>query len=1169
MIRFGHIVHIVFVIISFLCSCYGSAAQPHARPTILTDSKIISGAGPATLYPTRVDSTGISGASAPWVLWHWVQASVSREGITADLEAMKEAGIGGAYLMSIKGPADPPLMDPPVEQLSDVWWDMVRFAFSEADRLGLKLGMHASDGFAVAGGPWITAELSMQKVVWTETQVESNQDMVLPRPAAMEGYYKDIAVLAFPALEGSNLSTHSVVPKVTTSKAGEDAQFLVRNDNTENFRSNDPCWIQYSFDKPFTCRSITIRTNGNNYQAHRLIIEVSDDGNTFRSLGRLQPPRHGWQDTDAPVTHAIIPTTARFFRFRYDKSGSEPGAEDLDAAKWKASLKVCGITLSSAPRLHQYEGKTGAVWRISERTTSAQLPDDVCIPKDRIVDVTRYLDINGRLTWKAPPGKWTILRIGHTSTGHTNYTGGAGKGLECDKFNPEAVKIQFDHWFGEAVQRVGPALASRVLKVFFVDSWECGSQNWSPVFREEFKKRRGYDLLTYLPAMAGIPVENAAVSERFLYDVRQTIAELVHDNFYGTLQDLAHRTGCSVAAENVSPTMTSDGMLHFNAVDVPMGEFWLRSPTHDKPNDMLDAISGAHIYGKPVIQAEAFTQLRMAWDEHPAMLKTLADRNFALGINRFVYHVFAHNPWPERKPGMTLDGVGLYFQRNQTWWKPGRAWVAYTQRCQEILQRGVPVVDLAVFTGEEIPRRAVLPDRLVSTLPGIFGKEVVNSEARRLANHGEPLREEPDGVRHAANIADPRDWIDPLHGYAFDSFNKDALLRLAKVRNGRIELPGRASYAMLVIPGSRAMNPQGNLMSPEVASRLVQLVKEGATILISETPDHAPGLESFPQADTIVRQMSHELCGGIFEKKGNVAIKQLGKGRVIRGPYHEASFQPIGLDRDVMIHEASGNHAPAIAWTHRRTEAEDIYFIANQKNVTRTIDVSLRGSGRVPVFYDPLSNETWQANEWKVEGGRTVVSIKLDPNASLFVMLKTLAAAEENDGRGTNWVEPEVIQSITGTWKVMFNPEHGGPKDPVSFDALTDWSKHTQFGIRHYSGTAQYSTTFRWKVKKNAHSRAWLDLGHVANIADVYVNGISCGVAWTPPYRVEITKALKRGENDLVIEVTNTWANRLIGDHTLPEDERVTRTTAPYRLEGKPLLEAGLMGPVRVVGDSM
>jgi len=228
-------------------------------------------------------------------------------------------------------------------------------------------------------------------------------------------------------------------PIVTTSKTGVNAQFLAGNtgippsgryvNSQQSFRSDEPCWIQYAFDKPFTCRTIIIHA-ANNYQAQRLLIQASDDGRNFRTITRLVPPRHGWQDTDADVTHTIAAVTARYFRFVYDKTGSEPGAEDLDAAKWKPTLKLSGIELLTAPRIYQYEGKTGEVWRISKRITAAQLPASLCVPLTQLIDISAYVHPGGRLVWKPPQGQWTILRMGHTSTGHTNATGGGGKGLE-------------------------------------------------------------------------------------------------------------------------------------------------------------------------------------------------------------------------------------------------------------------------------------------------------------------------------------------------------------------------------------------------------------------------------------------------------------------------------------------------------------------------------------------------------------------------------------------------------------------------------------------------------------------------------------------------------------------------------------------------------------------
>lgn len=1086
-------------------------------------------------------------AAKPWVFWYWIQGAVSREGITKDLEAMRDAGIGGAYLMSIKGPANPPLMNPPVNQLTPEWWAMVKFAMQEAQRLGLQIAMHDSDGFAVAGGPWITPDLSMQRITWSKTFITGGKHYndTLARPKTNAGYYREVAVYAYPVSSGDTLSTETIKPVITTNKTGAEVSFLTTKGNKKSFSADSTCWIQYAFAQPFTARSVTIRTNGNNYQAQRLIIQTSDDGVTFKQATQLEPARAGWQDGDEPNTYAIVPVTAKYFRFVYDKKGTEPGAEDLESAKWKPNLRIQGIDLSGAARINQFEGKSGEVWRVADRTTAKEVPDALCIPKDKLINLSRYVDATGRLNWDAPAGKWIVIRMGSTSTGHMNETGGAGKGLECDKFNPEAVKLQFDRWYGEAVRQAGPELAAQVLKMFHVDSWECGSQNWSPVFAAEFAKRRGYDLLPYLPVMAGIPIESAQTSEKVLSDVRQTIAELLADNFYGTMAKLAHEKGAVFSAEATAPTMVGDGMLHFREADIPMGEFWLRSPTHDKPNDMLDAISGGHIYGKNLIQAEAFTEVRMAWDDSPADLKALGDRNMALGINRFVLHVFSHNPWPDRKPGMTLDGVGLYFQPNQTWWKQGFEWIRYLQRCQAMLQMGKPVVDVAVFTGEETPRRAILPDRLVNTLPGIFGEDVVNSEAKRLENEGQPMHVIPDGVTSSANMAEPQKWIDPLRGYAYDSFNRDALLRLATVRDGRIVLPGGASYGLLVLPGDTKMNPNGGeYMSPEVSQRLKQLINDGANVLITEDPKTAPGLVS-----------------PLLKVSGLMDVQ--GKGKVLKGTYQAETFDHIGLPRDVIATDSTGKHALDIAWTHRTDPEFDIYFFSNQQDKQRVISLSLRVDNKIPEMWDPMTGETYQCSEYTCENGRTNFSLRLEPNGSFFIVLRK--PVNTMSRKGKNWSDFKVVRSVDGVWQVNFDPKSGGPDGPVVFTTLTDWSKNEIPGIKYYSGTADYMQIIKWNNNLTGHRQIWMDLGNVANTATVTINGVYCGTVWTPPYRLDVTKIMKTGYNKVHVEVSNTWANRLIGDHALPENKRLTWTTAPYRLDNKPLLPAGLLGPVKII----
>lgn len=1039
----------------------------------------------------------------PWCFWYWMFGAVSKAGIKADLEAMHQIGLGGTYLMPIKSAEQWPDYPNPVAQLTPEWWEMVRYSMQVADSLGLKLGMHICDGFALAGGPWITPKESMQKVVWSDTIVNGGKlNIVLPQPESYKGYYEDIALYAIPYSVNDNDEKPVITMSkgMTTTKDG--TGFAASSKDFYSLAPKDGgFWIQYEYKQPFTCRNVEVVLSGNNYQAHRLKVMASEDGVNFRFVKQFVPARQGWQNTDENSTHVIPATTARYFRFYWTPEGTEPGCEDMDAAKWKPNLKIKALVLGNEPKISQWEGKAGLVWRLAARTTDTEVPQTDCIKKEEILNLTASMK-NGVLTARLPKGTWKLLRMGHTSTGHINATGGAGKGLECDKFNAVAVKKQFDHWFGKAFSETDPTLARRVLKYMHVDSWECGSQNWSDNFPVEFRVRRGYDLMPYLPLLTGMPIESAEFSESVLHDVRTTIAELVVDVFYKVLAEQAKAYDCEFSAECVAPTMVSDGLLHYQAVDRPMGEFWLRSPTHDKPNDMLDAISGAHIYGKRIIQAEGFTQIRGVWDEHPGMLKTLLDRNFALGINKMFYHVYTHNPYVDRKPGMTLDGIGLFFQRDQTWWKQGRAFVDYTARCQTLLQYGVPVTDIAVFTGEEVPRRAVLPDRLVSSLPGIFGKERVESEKIRLANIKEPQRELPVGVHHSANMADPEKWVNPMRGYAYDSFNRDALLRLAEVKDGRMVLPGGATYKVLVLPLPRPMNPDNLPLSKEVQEKVDALRKAG------------------------------------------VIIPEL--------PYVADDFSTYGLERDVIVPED-------IAWTHRHGEEADIYFISNQQGKERNITASLRMNKGQPELWNPVTGEIVRASSWKRHDDRTLVDLTLSADESVFIVFSNNDKKTESSDKISNASRCDLKIK---EWQVTFPAIN----KTIVRSSLFDWSKEEDEAIRYYSGTAVYHAQFDWKKDKK-DARIYIGLGKLANIATIRVNGEDCGIVWTAPLRTEITKALKKGKNSIEIEVANTWANAIKGADRGKAPFKEIWTNGKYRMKEDMLLEAGLIGPLQIIEE--
>ena len=1036
----------------------------------------------------------------PWTFWYWMYGAVSKEGIKADLEAMKEIGLGGAYLMPIKS-VEGTNFPHPVSQLSPEWWQMVQYSMEQADRLGLKLGMHISDGFALAGGPWISPAQSMQKVVFSETISKGGNiaNLQLAQPETVQNYYEDIQILAIPILKSLSLGEGLRVRSdfvLTSNNPDDTVPFSIPD---KDFRSEKPCYIQYTFKKPFTLRSIEVTPAGNNIQSQRLTVLASNDGKNFNPIKKLVPPRQGWQNTGFNSTFSIPPTKAKYFRLDWTPEGSEPGSEELDAGKWKPTLKIKAIRLSSDVKINQWEGKSGLVWRIGEKTTSTEISENECIPTNKIINLTPYFK-EGKLNCKLPKGNWSILRMGHTSTGLTNATGGAGKGLECDKFSEKAVQMQFDNWFGAIFSKTDSLLAHRVMKFMHIDSWECGSQNWSNNFADEFKKRRGYDLMPYLPLFAGYSVENIEKSEKVLLDVRTTIGELVDDVFFKVMMKNARKYDCLVTAENVAPTMVSDGMLHFKDVDFPMGEFWFRSPTHDKLNDMLDAISAGHIYGKNIIPSESFTELRTNWDEHPAMIKSLLDRNLALGINKVFFHIFVHNPYMDKTPGMTLDGIGLYFQRDQTWWKQAKSFVDYVNRCQTMLQYGKPVADLAVFTGEEMPRRAWTPDKLVPYLPAVVGEKRVKSEQQRLANIGQPMEETPVGVSHSANIFKAEDWINPLNGYAYDCLNKDVLIRFAKIENKKLVLPSGMSYSSFLFPVKDA---KGNEISysDEVKQKVNELKNSGVKI-ISEPVS-------------------------IIDK----------------------NTPALGISPDVVVPEN-------IAWNHRKAEDCDIYFISNQEDKEKEFTAEFRCTSSNISQWNAVTGEIFEVKNYKKTDNGTQILLKLSPSEATFIVFGR-KPMHFDDFATSSVIKTDTIKT---NWQIYFQKN----QKQISTDKLIDWSKNEDIAIKYYSGTATYKTTFTWN-SKSGQNYLYLNLGKVANLATIRINGVDCGTVWTAPYEVNVSNVLKNGINSLEIDVTNTWANAINGaDKGTPPFQGIW-TNGKYRMKEDKLLEAGLLGPVTIV----
>ena len=1142
-------------------------------------------------------------SARPQAWWHWMNGNITKEGITADLEAMKGIGLGGATIVNV----DCGIPRGPVTFMSPEWREDFKFAVQEANRLGLELCVENCAGWSSSGGPWNTPEHAMQHVTTSELRVAgpANFDAALPQPPAKLGFYRDIAVLAFKA------------PSVEADRASDAARPAAK------------------------------------LKIKRAVYEAVDGGGSADVKAELVDLVRSGQYSIVAGNDELggdpAPLHVKRLRVEYTLDG-KPGTATVDE----------GATLTFPVNTGQMAAARSFVKTSADRTFVQPPPATASaaagtIPRDGVVDLTAKLPADGRLRWNVPPGEWVILRLGYTPTGANNHPAPKeGEGLECDKFSEAALDAHWAGFMQKILDDIGP-LAGRTLDCSLIDSYEVGGQDWTENFRTEFQKRRGYDPLEFLPTVTGRVVENPEVTERFLWDMRRTIADLFAENYYGHFAQLCRQHGLMSAVEPYTGPFES---LQCGApADVVMGEFW--SGSQGNPSVKL-AASIAHIYGKTIVGAESFTASPShgRWQNDPYSLKTLGDLMYCQGLNRYVFHRYAMQPWTNRWPGMTMGQWGFHFERTETWWEQGKPWIDYITRCQFLLQKGRAVADAAYFTGESAP-----------------------VEMR------------------AGNPALPA-------GYDYDAINADVLMNQTTVKNGRITLASGASYAVLILP------PGDADMTPQMLQRIGELVRAGATV-VGPRPKHSPSLADFPTCDARVKKLADELwdkCDGT-----NVLENADGKGRVVWGKSLAGVFAEQNMRPDFEFTGVAAN--TRLACAHRVAGEADIYFVSNQRRQFDSAECTFRVSGKVPELWHPDTGVIEPAPVWSAQDGRTTVRLDFDPAGSMFVIFRNTAdsadhivavsgsfAAESSanpkleiqhavytatDGAGgmdvtaklrelardgqlaivanndvlgrdpaLNHVkelrvdytldgkpghatvqEGETLtlpatasatqppqwemsiaaggspmvkawgngrvelhtaggkvlhadaadlpaqQKVTGAWNLNFPPNWGAPPS-VTLEQLISWTGHTNDGVRYFSGTATYEKEIEISADRlSAGRELWLDLGAVKNFAEVFLNGQDFGVLWKPPFRVNITAAAKPGVNNLVVKVTNLWPNRLIGDEQLPADcewdgkqlkawpqwlldgkpsptGRLTFTTWHHWTKDSPLLESGLLGPV-------
>jgi len=1100
-------------------------------------------------------------SAKPRVWWHWMNSNVTQEGITADLEWMQRVGIGGFTLFD-GTLGTPQFVNRKLVWMTPEWKAALRHTAAEADRLGLEMSMAASGGWSETGGPWVKPQQAMKKIVWTETRIQGRRLFkgVLPQPTAVNGlfqdiprqksegipvdatlpgarsgvaspppqlppYYCDARVIAYRIAE-REARFQGVRPRVTSSAAGVDLSPLLDRDLTRTISvplppDGKPAWIQFEFTEPLPVRSLTLAGKGGGQFGPSPIpvgnFEASQDGVHWTTLVVLPGPGHSLANFPV-ITYAFPEFAARLFRLQMTAPDQGPLAAIFHLPPPRA-IDLAEVEISSTPHVNRWQEKAafGNMFEYETVATPPVLETQAIRPQD-ILDLTAKMSPDGTLTWEVPPGEWVILRMGYSLTGQTNGPAvPEATGYEVDKLSREFVESYWQNYLGQVAEAVGPYFG-RSFRYFLMDSWEAGLENWTPNLIQEFQRRRGYDPTPYFPVITGQIVDSAEVSDRFLWDFRRTVADLLADNHYGASREYLERQHLGLYAEAMGagdPT-TGDGLQNKGRVTAPMGEFWVppagQVDRADHESDIREAASAAHIYGKSIAAAESFTtspELPL-WGQSPFILKPVADKAFSIGINQMFIHESAQQPFTdaEHKPGMTLGPVGQNYTRNITWAEQSKEWNSYLARCSFLLQQGQSVADLVYYYGEGVP----------VTVP--FWKQL-----------------QPP----------------PPEGYSYDWLNTEILLK-ASVRDGRIFLPGGMSYALLVLP-----DDVDRLTLP-VLHKLRDLVADGAFV-VAPRPNGSPSLTGYPASDAELRVVANDLWGPIDGKSVNEHA--YGNGKVYWGkPLSEVLVE---LKRQADFEHNRPYVDSKLVWHHRHTSDAEIYFVANQRERTEDVLTSFRVDGKEAELWHPDTGVIEPA-EYRIAAGRIDVPIHLDPYGSVFVVFRTPASAV---ARALPHVALRILSSLEGPWQLDFPPQAGAPREVV-LDKLMSWTASAEEGVRYFSGTATYTKEINapkgWFYPA---ARILLDLGNVKEIAEISINGQPFGVLWKPPYRADVTDALKPGPNQVEIKVTNLWPNRIIGDLQANAKKTYTFTDVRAYRADSPLLESGLLGPVSVLAEHL
>lgn len=1116
----------------------------------------------------------------PQVWWHWMDGNVSKEGIRKDIEWMKRNGIGGFHQFDAGGVNMPRAAKVKLPYLSDGWKDAFRFALNLADSLDMDVTIASAPGWSSTGGTWVKPEDAIKKLEWRSIDTRGGKISVqLPDLYNVVGPYQDY---------------HTDNDRIKIEPYGKDLYVLaVRLPYSDKSMkalgaqvSKSESTISVEFRKPQTIKSLTLKTMAMGDRPRtgkpecRNILECSDDGLKWRKVCDIEP-------TVLPyLTVNVPPTCAQFFRVKGEKLES---LELFTVMKINHSQELGGFGI-----IHDF-------WKCHTPYSKD------AIRTSDIIDLTGKMTADGKLECSLPAGRWRIYRFGWSITGKINHPASPeATGLEVDKLDPDAWMRYFRTYLDLYKDAADGMLGEKGIRYLLVDSYEAGAYTWTPKLAKEFKARRGYDLLPWLPVLAGEIIGSSQMSERFLWDWRRTLGELFCEN-YDRINEIVNEydlAGRYTESHEASRAYTGDGMDPKIKATIPMAAFWMENtPTGSAvPSaicDIRESASVSHIYGQRLVAAESFSvngDEGRAYTYCPENMKYIADVGLSAGVNRFVIHESASQPNDQYLPGLQLFRYGQWLHRNETWGE--YAWVLtdYLARSSSMLQQGNSVADILLYYGEDL------------NITGLYGGQAFSS-----------LPQVPDG-------------------YNYDFANPTVLRSGIKVENRTLVAPSGARYRVLWL------DRNCEVMSLDILKKIKEFADAGV-IICGKEPKSCAGLKADDRAfASIVDDIWHSRRKNVFAKGLEDCLRRSGIQPDFRATVTSPVAEPVVRHSSPTIKATGGSaghfdklsdqenavEAPANApdsygdfkYVHRTLpDSTQIYWVRNFSGKDSNVELSFRDGGKFAAIFNPENGDVTDADV-KFGNGRSTVSLPLLSADARFVVLSnrpqikvsidtvfvnttdttmictsdstevhpvdSLVSAGHFDTSASSAqrklsdqgislrdqqnsvaepVEATTIQTVTSTWQVHFDQKNGGTADE-EFPELVSWTRKENPIVKYFSGTAIYKTTVTIDSTQLATSaRIFIDLGVVKNIADLSINGTPAGVLWKAPFRTaDIKPLLKEGDNLLEIKITNVWRNRMIGDVQPGEKHPVTAIRRFYKSTDK-LLPSGLLGPVRIITE--